>query len=166
MAQLFPPLPPNNHSIVHAMIGVSPDLIARYQSLQTFFNTATFDNNRHSDVQFVAEMQSLAEELATSFRASVDRVKADIDTNTSINGSRKVKDGSALKLIGSAQQVQEKKLLFESRVLTAVTAVCGQYDEVAKAVMAGDNKANGDLIDAIIAVLVEIAKSVCPRLKL
>lgn len=166
MVQLFPLTTASNQTTVQEMSGVNPDLIARFQSLQTFFHNSGFDSTKNANTKLLLQMHQLVAELTKSFKICIDRIKMENvnEASTLVNGKMQ-SDTTRSHRMGSKQRAQEKKMLYESRVLTAVAAICGQYNEVAKAMMEADSEEcdSGNLLGGIIEVLAEIQQSVFGR---
>lgn len=175
---------------MQSMNGKNPELIARFQSLQTIVLHTGFDNLKRLNTGITQEIIKLIEELTKSMSACVERLQ--IQQQKEFNPSLEYKlqsesfraaragQATAWNVNGSQRRSHEKKMVYESRVLTSMAAICGQFPSVAILLMDHDISSSleeiGDVrmevdgsvtsfVMALTDVLMSIANSVC-RLKL
>lgn len=166
MALLFPSTTANNQSTIQAMNGVNPDLIARFQSLQTFLLYTGIDNSKRLSTELAQEVLKLGDELSTSFSTCTERVE--MESCNPLTDGRIQSDASRSNRMGSGQRAQEKRMVYESRVLTAVAVICGHYAEVAQAILNLGNEENAQEADGnkFINVLIEVLAVITNTVKM
>lgn len=169
MSHIFPSTAATNQSTIQSMSAVNPDLIACFHSLQTFFLYAGFDDSKRLSIRLSAEVLRLVSELAKSMMACVERVEMENarEVNPSMDGKMQ-SDASRTSRMGVGQRAQERKMVYESRVLTAIAAICGHYEEVARAVLNLDGEQNEPAAGgaSLIIVLVEVLAAIMNTVRL
>lgn len=155
MAQLFSVITSNSQATIQEMSGVNPELIAHFQSLQTSLHIASFDSSEAAAAKVLAAAQFLITELARTLNGSIDRIKSKDYKLTMPVGrdawTQRARNNTTL----------NKRLCYESRVLTAVAAICGQQAGIAVKIL-NQEKDDEHLIDALVAALNEVAIAVFP----
>lgn len=170
---------------MQSMNGKNPELIARFQYLQTMILQTGFEQLKRLNAGFTEDIVKLIEELTKSMSACVERLE--IQQHKEFNPSLEYKlqsesfraaragNVSTWNANGLQRKPQEKKMVYESRVLTSIAAICGHFTTVPILLMDRDFSGSIDSgaermeVDGSVAsfvgiltdVLIAIANSVC-----
>lgn len=126
------------------MTGKSPELIARFQALQTMILHTGFENLKFLETLVSTEIHRLIEELAKSMIECADRIE--LQNYKQFNPSLEYKLQSDVFRNARAEHRndrtkqpsasgQEKKMSYESRILIAIAAVCCQFPLIANSLL-------------------------------
>lgn len=156
----------------------NPDLIARFHSLQTIILHTGFENSKPQEVSMANAMLRLTEELAKSLIDCIEYIELQPfkDYNPTheyklqseaYRAARVVKrDGQQLACLN---EKRDKKMIYESRILSSVAAICRKYPSIANTIMdtewtiessASDVPFTGTLVNALIETFKQINYSV------
>lgn len=150
----------------------SPELIARFHSLQTIVLHTGYENDKPQEAVVSNEILGLTEELAKSLLTGVERIEVQqfkeynpsLEYKLQAEAFRAVRAARGKRHIEDANAQQEKKLFYESRILTAIAALCRKYTSIANALMdtewtiemgATDDETSGTFTGTFVFFLIE-----------
>lgn len=133
---------------MQSMNGKNPELIGRFQSLQTMILHTGFEQLKRLNPGVTDDIVKLITELTKSMSACVERLE--IQQHKEFNPSLEYRlqsesfraaragNASVWNANGLQRKSQEKKMVYESRVLTSIAAICGHFTTVAILIMDHD----------------------------